>query len=70
VLKKTSFITSTPIVHSLLDNGQPTRLAEDQGTPLAYDDGDEEGGMARVLQSLPAAVSPILMNKRKILVVS
>ena len=46
-----------PVLHPLLEHRVLPRLADDQVGPLDDHDGDEEGGVARVLQDLAVPVS-------------
>lgn len=51
------------IPHALVDDRIATGLADNQICPLHYDDRHEEGGVTRVLQSLPLPIG--LKRKRK-----
>ena len=44
------------LLHSLLEEGQPPGLADDEIGPLHDDDGHEESCVTRVLQLLPLGV--------------
>merc|ERR1711975_63925 len=48
------------VLHALLEHGVLPGLANDQVGPLHDDDGDEEGGVAGVLEDLPVCVRPLL----------
>ena len=48
------------ILHSLLEHGVLPGLTDDEVGPLDHHDGDEEGGVAGVLQDLPVGVGPLL----------
>merc|ERR1739838_133461 len=48
------------ILHALLEHRVLPCLADDQIGPLDNNDGDEEGGVAGVLQDLPVGVGPLL----------
>merc|ERR1711868_155800 len=48
------------VLHALLEHGVLPGLANDQVGPLHDDNGDEEGGVARVLEDLPVCVRPLL----------
>merc|ERR1711978_783292 len=48
------------VLHALLEDGVLPGLADDQVGPLHDDDGDEEGGVAGVLEDLPICVRPLL----------
>ena len=49
-----------PVVHSLLEDREAPSFANDEVGPLDDHDGDEEGGVAGVLQLLAVGVSPLL----------
>ena len=48
------------ILHSLLEDRVSSGLTDDEIGPLDHHDGDEEGGVAGVLQDLPVGVGPLL----------
>merc|ERR1719495_3109584 len=48
------------VLHALLEDGELPGLSDDQVGPLDDHDGDEEGGVAGVLQLLPVRVGPLL----------
>ena len=48
------------ILHALLEHRELPGLADDEIGPLDNNDGDEEGGVAGVLELLPVRVGPLL----------
>lgn len=49
-----------PVIHSLLEDGQSTSLADDDISPLHDDNGDEEGRVTGVLNNLTIGIRPLL----------
>ena len=48
------------VLHALLEHAELPGLADDEVGPLHDHDGDEEGGVASVLQLLPVSIGPLL----------
>ena len=52
-----------PVGHALLEDGEESGAGGDESDPLRYDDGEEEAGVARVLQCFAVLVRPLLRRK-------
>ena len=52
-----------PVGHALLEDGEESGAGGDQSDPLRDDDGEEEAGVARVLQCLAVLIRPLLRRK-------
>ena len=53
-----------PVGHALLEDREEAGAGGEEGDPLRDDDGEEESGVARVLQRLAILVRPLLRRKR------
>ena len=52
-----------PVGHALLEDGEEAGAGGEEGDPLRDDDGEEESGVARVLQRLAVLVRPLLRRQ-------
>ena len=52
-----------PVGHALLEDGEEAGAGGEEGDPLRDDDGEEEPGVARVLQRLAVLVRPLLREE-------